>query len=47
MLQNSKVLAFTISELFRENQQGVGVGGGGKILVLPLTQIRVKEHYPR
>ena len=48
MLQNSKVLAFTISELFRENQQGVEVGGGGgKILLLPLTQIRVKEHYPR
>ena len=30
MLQNTKVTAFTISELLRENQQG-GRGGGGKI----------------
>ena len=30
MLPNSKVLAFTISELFRENQRGWGGGGGVK-----------------
>ena len=29
MLQNIRVTAFTVSELLRENQQGVG--GGGKI----------------
>ena len=35
MLQNARVAAFTISELFRENQQEGGVK-------LPPTQIRVK-----
>ena len=30
MLQNSRVTAFTVCELLRENQEGVGgVGGGG------------------
>ena len=28
MMQNARVVAFTVSELFRENQQR---GGGGKI----------------
>ena len=36
MLQNARFAADTVSELFKENQQG---GGGVK---LPLTQIRVK-----
>ena len=31
MLQNTRVTAFTISELLRENQQ-VGEGGGGVIV---------------
>ena len=35
MLQNARVVAFTVSELLKENQQG------GKIN-LPPTQIRVK-----
>ena len=31
MPQNARVIAFTISELLRENQQGeLGVGGGGE-----------------
>ena len=37
MLQNSRVVAFTIFELLRVNQQG---GGGGKITPRPF-QIRV------
>ena len=36
MLQNAKVIAFTVSELLRENQQG------GKIIPPP-TQIRVNR----
>ena len=48
MLQNSRVTAFTVSELLRENQykQGGGGkvwggGGGGKITPPPLpTQIK-------
>ena len=37
MLQNTKVTAFTVSELLRENQQG------DKIISSPPPQIRVKE----
>ena len=37
MLQDARVAAFTVSELFRENQQG-----GGEIKLPPPTQIRVK-----
>ena len=33
MLQNARVTAFTVSELFRENQQEVG--GGVKLSPLP------------
>ena len=47
MLQNAKIIAFTISELLRENQQG---REGGKITKLPppsslpsTIQIRVKQ----
>ena len=29
MLQNARVIALTVFELFRENQQGAGEGGGG------------------
>ena len=29
MLQNSRVTAFTVYELLRENQKGVGARGGG------------------
>ena len=29
MLQNTRITAFTVSELLRENQQGGGGGGGG------------------
>ena len=36
MLQNAKVLAFTVSELLRENQQGE------RKINSPLTVIRVK-----
>ena len=36
MLQNSRVIAFTVSELLRENQQDGGRGGwGGVKLSLP------------
>ena len=38
MLQNTKVTAFTISELLRENQQGAG----GEGLKLPLTRLGLK-----
>ena len=30
MLQNARVIAFTVSDLLRENQPGVEQGGGGK-----------------
>ena len=33
MLQNVRVLALTVSELLRENQQG---GGGGAVKLTPL-----------
>ena len=39
MLQNARVAAFTISELLRENQDGVKLPP----TILP-TQIRVKSH---
>ena len=45
MLQNVRIVAFTVSELFRENQHG---GGGAKIThpppPPPHTQIRIKKH---
>ena len=40
MLQNARVVAFTISELLRENQQEGLVGVGG---ITPSPQIRVKR----
>ena len=40
MLQNSRVTAFTVSELLRKNQQEGG--GGVKGLKLPPNQIRDK-----
>ena len=44
MLQNVRVLALTVSELLRENQQGGG-GRGGKINPPPPpTKIRVKYY---
>ena len=36
MLQNVRVAAFTVSELLREHQEG------GKMVKIPITQIRVK-----
>ena len=40
MLPNTRVTAFTVSELLRENQHGVaewgGEGGGGKITALEI-----------
>ena len=44
MLENARVTAFTVFELLRENQQGVG-----KITLHLPTQIRVKEveHFQR
>ena len=39
MLQNSRVTAFTVFELLRENQ----LKGGGVKLTHPPTKIRVKE----
>ena len=42
MLQNARVIALTVFELFRENQQGAGEGGGVK---LPTTQIRVNTFF--
>ena len=41
MLQNARVTAFTVSELLRENQQGVGVGGEGEWGGITPTQIRL------
>ena len=41
MLQNTRVTAFTVFELLRENQQGRGVRGVVKLLP-KTTQIRVK-----
>ena len=35
MLQNSRVIAFTVSELLRENQQDGGRGGGVKLSLPP------------
>ena len=35
MLQNSRVTAFTVSELLRENQQDGGRGGGVKLPLPP------------
>ena len=32
MLQNARVIAFTVSELLKENQQGLFWGEGGKII---------------
>ena len=32
MLQNARVTAFAVSELLRENQQGIGGGGGDKMM---------------
>ena len=45
MLENVKVIAFTILELLRENHQGWSNGGegGGNYLPHIHTQIRVKE----
>ena len=43
MLQNARVIALTVFELFRENQQGAGEGGGG--VKLPTTQIRVNTFF--
>ena len=37
MLQNAKVVAFTISELFKENQQG----GGGRVKLPPSPPLRL------
>ena len=47
MLQNSRVIAFTVSELLRENQQDGGRGGGGKITptTTTTTQIRIKGSF--
>ena len=39
MLQNASVVAFTVSELWRENQQREG----GGVKITPPTQIRVKK----
>ena len=39
MLQNTRVTAFTVSELLRENQQGVKLPSHPPLL----TQIRVKK----
>ena len=39
MLQNTRLTAFTVSDLLRENQQG---GGGGNITSSP-NQIRVND----
>ena len=41
MLENARVTAFTVSELFRENQQEVG--GGGKIIPSPPTRLRLNR----
>ena len=48
MLQNSRVIAFTVSELLRENQQDGGRGGGGKTIpttTTTTTQIRIKGSF--
>ena len=39
MPQNTRVIAFNVSELLKENQQG-----GGEVNYPPLTQIRVKAN---
>ena len=38
-MQNARVTAFTVSELLRENQQGMEEEGGGKITPSP-TQVK-------
>ena len=43
MLQNVRIVAFTVSELFRENQHG-GRGGVKLLPPPPHTQIRIKKH---
>ena len=40
MLQNARVTAFIVSELFRQNQQRAG--GGGKITPLPIPSLGLK-----
>ena len=44
MLQNVKVVAFTVSELLKENQQERERGGGGGWVKLSPIQIRVPMH---
>ena len=39
MLQNTRITAFTVSELLRENQQGGG-GGGVKLPRLRLSNLQ-------
>ena len=47
MLQNTRVSAFTVSELLKENQQGGGVSKITPTNLSPpsFTQIRVKDYY--
>ena len=44
MLQNARVIALTVFEFLRENQQGAGGRGGGGVK-LPTTQIRVNTFF--
>ena len=43
MLQNARVIAFTVSELLKENQQGLFWEEGGKITPTPLLYLHVTD----
>ena len=44
MLQNTRVTAFTVPELLKENHQGGWGVGGGRVKLPPPTQIKTKSY---
>ena len=47
MLQNARVIAFTVSELLKENQQGLFWGEGGKIIPQPHSSTYMLQIVPK
>ena len=43
MLQNARAIAFTVSELLRQNQQGGWWGGGGVGKIIPPPELELKN----